>query len=173
MNLNSPAHTVADWDPPFPADGLPRLSKTSDIAFLLWASFADDKIKNVRYFFMLAIKNELTDRILTRATGGKVKPWPGDTFTADQDEMRALLGKSGVLLLARFLTHGKALPMAWALGTSLYSTRHAWGITGFGLLGSSIAILSIKRRVCFSISRINGLTRFQEWEGSIFPYEVR
>jgi hypothetical protein len=92
MHREAPQYAVRNWDPPMPKDGLPKLSRASDILWGLWKPYADEDIKNFRYFFSLSVTNELTDRILTRATGGEVAPWPGVTFYMHQEEARALLG---------------------------------------------------------------------------------
>jgi hypothetical protein len=52
-------------------------------------------VKNIRYFFMLGISNELTNQIIAsclQRAKKELSEWPGTSFSTDTDEGHALLG---------------------------------------------------------------------------------
>lgn len=91
MNRRAPEHAVG---PLFPKDGLPKLRRSSDIAWGLWKMGAEPrgKIKNIRFFFSLNISNDLTTRLLLRAIKGESYTFPGNIFSMESEEGKALLG---------------------------------------------------------------------------------
>ncbi|KAF2748228.1 hypothetical protein M011DRAFT_486081 [Sporormia fimetaria CBS 119925] len=121
LSLSSPQHAVASWNPPLPADQLPKLQKSSDVAWGIWKMRAGTNVKNLRYFLALTVINELTNRILIRATGGRVQPWPGVTFTSETEEASALLGTPNSVAIGYLLMqHKEELGNRWVSAVRVF-----------------------------------------------------
>jgi hypothetical protein len=74
---------------------LPHLRSLSDV---LWGYWIRDNpnVKNIRYFFMLGISNDLTNQIIAsclQRAKQELAEWPGTSFSTDSDEGHALLGR--------------------------------------------------------------------------------
>ncbi|KAI4697456.1 uncharacterized protein J4E84_000586 [Alternaria hordeiaustralica] len=77
-------------------DDLPQLRAFSDIIWGFWVR-NNPNIKNIRYFFMIAISNEVTNQIIAsclRDRNTELSEWPGTDFSTTTDQGHALLGKS-------------------------------------------------------------------------------
>jgi len=75
---------------------LPQLRAFSDIIWGFWVR-NNPNIKNIRYFFMIAISNEVTNQIIAsclRDRNTELSEWPGTDFSTSTDQGHALLGKS-------------------------------------------------------------------------------
>jgi hypothetical protein len=73
---------------------LPRLRALSDILWGFWVR-DNPNVKNIRYFFMLGISNDQTQRLIASCLKNAKKElsaWPGVSFNTDTDEGHALLG---------------------------------------------------------------------------------
>jgi hypothetical protein len=77
-------------------DDLPQLRAFSDIIWGYWVR-NNPNVKNIRYFFMLGISNDLTNQIIAsclRDANAQLSEWPGTDFSTATDQGHALLGKS-------------------------------------------------------------------------------
>jgi hypothetical protein len=74
---------------------LPKLRRLSDVLWGFW--FRDNPdIKNIRYFFMIGISNDLTNQLIVSALKNakkKLTEWPGARYSTETDEGKALLGR--------------------------------------------------------------------------------
>jgi hypothetical protein len=80
---------------------LPRLRSFSDIMWAYWVR-DNPNIKNIRYFFMLGISNDQTNKLIAsvlQKTGKTLSEWPGVSVEMDTDEGKALLGMISNLTL--------------------------------------------------------------------------
>lgn len=74
---------------------LPQLRALSDVLWGFW-NRDNPNIQNIRYFFMLGISNDMTNKIIASClhkAGKELSEWPGTSFMADTDEGHALIGK--------------------------------------------------------------------------------
>jgi hypothetical protein len=74
---------------------LPKLRRLSDILWGVWTRDNPD-VKDIRYFFMVGISNDMTNQIMASAlknTNKKLREWPGTKYSTTSDEGKALLGK--------------------------------------------------------------------------------
>ena len=65
---------------------------------MIWGYWNRDNpdIKNIRYFFMIGISNDLTNQLIVSSLNNKkatLSEWPGTEFSTATDEGHALLGK--------------------------------------------------------------------------------
>jgi hypothetical protein len=115
---------------------LPHLRSLSDI---LWGYWVRDNpnVRNIRYFFMLGISNDLTNQIITSCLQRAKKDlaeWPGTSFATGTDEGHALLGTFLTIFSgtrSARLTNRKARPTARYSRTSFSNTRHNSGTRRF------------------------------------------
>jgi hypothetical protein len=76
-------------------DDLPQLRAFSDILWGFWVR-NNPNVKNIRYFFMIGISNDLTNQIIASCLHGankELSEWPGTDFSTATDQGHALLGK--------------------------------------------------------------------------------
>jgi hypothetical protein len=109
------------YDPPKRA---PPLNKLSDVLFINWQSSAKgEDISNLKYFFRLHIKNDLTKARIKDAAGEVIPRWPGTSFGMNQEEGQALLGTPNGLGVAYFLIeHKKQLNVKIPTKVTVFST---------------------------------------------------
>lgn len=91
----SPSSAGKKRNPPVSSDQLPDLSTFSDIGYLNYKHILGKDPSDFRYLMSLMITNEKTKSIIVKAlqsTGKELGPWPGETFTWDSREFKALLG---------------------------------------------------------------------------------
>jgi hypothetical protein len=70
---------------------LPQLGKSSDISWGFWSMLGGSN--NVKYYFSLAINNYDTLHVMAiAAKDGKLKTWPGEKFSIQDERGMALLG---------------------------------------------------------------------------------
>ncbi|KAF2109955.1 hypothetical protein BDV96DRAFT_669005 [Lophiotrema nucula] len=94
----SPGYEGAKKNPPVTV--LPKLKLWSDVIYVQWARIhaadpASPGIHNLRYVFSSPVENAASNQLIEEATGKKVTElgkWPGETFSTDVDEGKALLG---------------------------------------------------------------------------------
>lgn len=89
---------------------LSRPSSPSDIFWGYW-NRNNPNVRNIRYFFMLGISNDVTNQLIARClqnVGKELQEWPGVTFATSTDEGRALLGSPNGAVFAYFLMQHKA-----------------------------------------------------------------
>jgi hypothetical protein len=84
------------WGRKAAPDELPQLRHLSDIYWGFWVRDNPD-IKNLHVYAAHIVVNEITVSLMMRALQSvnkdRLSPWPGDTFDADSDEGKALIGK--------------------------------------------------------------------------------
>ena len=76
-------------------DDLPQLRAFSDIMWAFWVR-NNPNVRNIRYFFMIGISNDLTNQIIAsclRDAGAELSEWPGTSFSTTTDQGHALLGR--------------------------------------------------------------------------------
>ncbi|KAL5115490.1 hypothetical protein ACEQ8H_006631 [Pleosporales sp. CAS-2024a] len=91
-------------------DLLPQLRSLSDVLWGYWAR-ENPNVKNIRYFFMLGIANELTNQLIASCLQNAKKTlteWPGLSFDTSTDEGHALLASPNGAVFAYFLLQHKA-----------------------------------------------------------------
>ena len=97
MNRKSPKNAATDYDLDIPAEKLPALSASSDVAWGMWSLVAQQNkadIRNIRYFLCLSVTNPSTLKVVARALNGeKLGPWPGKKFWLADEDGKALMGK--------------------------------------------------------------------------------
>mgnify|MGYP003624085422 CR=1 FL=1 len=111
LDREAPASAAAKlWSlslPP-PANQLPAIRSSSDIAWALWVRHMTEQkssIKDIKKFMSLTIVNEETEDIMKQAIGEWEPPagqpkisdfqsWPGTTFDTTTIQGAALLGKT-------------------------------------------------------------------------------
>ncbi|KAK1908835.1 hypothetical protein P3342_006714 [Pyrenophora teres f. teres] len=89
---------------------LPELRAFSDVIWGYWNRNNPD-IKNIRYFFMVGISNDLTNQLIASSLVNKkteLTEWPGIEFSTATDEGHALLGSPNGTAFAYFLMQHKA-----------------------------------------------------------------
>ena len=97
MDRNSPQSAGKDRTPVVEGDGLPAIRACSDVAWLSWKEFATD-VMNLNYFLSLAITNEETEAIMSRAVRGvfpgaqSFPAWGGYEFNTNTPGGQAILG---------------------------------------------------------------------------------
>ncbi|EDU43710.1 conserved hypothetical protein [Pyrenophora tritici-repentis Pt-1C-BFP] len=91
-------------------DELPELRAFSDVIWGYWNRNNPD-IKNIRYFFMVGISNDLMNELIASSLTNKkarLAKWPGTEFSTATDEGHALLGSPNGAAFAYFLMQHKA-----------------------------------------------------------------
>ncbi|CAN9102611.1 unnamed protein product [Alternaria sp. RS040] len=91
-------------------DDLPQLRAFSDIMWAFWVR-NNPNVRNIRYFFMIGISNDLTNQIIAsclRDAGAELSEWPGTSFSTTTDQGHALLGSPNGATFAYFLMQHKA-----------------------------------------------------------------
>jgi hypothetical protein len=90
------------WDivhgDPVPADQLPALRASSDIAWGFWNRFGGHNLGNINGFFSVSVVNHETKIIIEEALKRKglvdwVPQWPGVQFNSGSEEYNVLLGR--------------------------------------------------------------------------------
>jgi len=97
QNRLGPYHAAQERRPKVSADQVPPLYRSSDISWAMWLKLAGPigQLTNIKYYFSLAISNELTSRIMARAlkeSGDVLSPFPGKRYWTNLPEGSALLG---------------------------------------------------------------------------------
>lgn len=97
QNRMGPYQAAEERRPKVSADQVPPFYRSSDMAWTMWLHQAGPigQLKNLRFYFSLAIGNALTSRIMARALqemGVTLKPYPGFRFWTNLPEGQALLG---------------------------------------------------------------------------------
>ncbi|CAN9216217.1 unnamed protein product [Alternaria alternata] len=91
-------------------DDLPQLRAFSDIMWAFWVR-NNPNVRNIRYFFMIGISNDLTNQIIAsclRDAGAELSEWPGTSFSTTTDQGHALLGSPNGATFAYLLMQHKA-----------------------------------------------------------------
>jgi hypothetical protein len=98
-DIESPAVSVQDagtWGRKAEPDELPQLRHLSDTYWGYWVRDNPD-IRNLHVYAAHIVLNEITVPLVVRALKSvnkdRLSTWPGDTFDADSDEGKALIGK--------------------------------------------------------------------------------
>ncbi|KAF2749730.1 hypothetical protein M011DRAFT_397773 [Sporormia fimetaria CBS 119925] len=90
-------------------DDLPKLRALSDILWGYWLQ-NNLNVRNIKYFFMVGISNDMTNKIMASAlknAGKQLSEWPGTKFPTHTDEGKALLGSPNGAAFAYFLMQHK------------------------------------------------------------------
>ncbi|KAJ4316879.1 hypothetical protein N0V94_005221 [Neodidymelliopsis sp. IMI 364377] len=112
--LDSPVYAASTlWyggRKPASTSALPRLRAFSDVLWGYW-NRQNPNIKNIRYFFMLGISNDETNKLIAtclQKSGKTLNEWPGTKFGTETDEGHALVGSPNGAAFAYFLMQHKA-----------------------------------------------------------------
>ncbi|CAO2652640.1 Nn.00g009230.m01.CDS01 [Neocucurbitaria sp. VM-36] len=90
-------------------DDLPHLRALSDVLWGFW-NRENSNVKNIRYFLVLGISNDLTNQLIAsclQKVGKDLSEWPGTTFATVTEEGHALLGSPNGATFAYFLMQHK------------------------------------------------------------------
>lgn len=106
QNIKSPQKAGKELQDPVPDSMMPKLSRSSDIAWGLWtlaAAGSMERLKNVHFFFSISITNKPTLVTIVRAledTQSAFAPWPGKLFFTMTEQGKALLGMFDTIKLS-------------------------------------------------------------------------
>ncbi|KAF2675742.1 hypothetical protein K458DRAFT_492907 [Lentithecium fluviatile CBS 122367] len=112
VNRKSPqAQVKALWGRDPTASELPYIQSSSDVAWCFWNRAMKDPgggdLQNIRHFMATNTVNAETNRLIRRAMKELGKRWPGEEFSMDTDEGKALLGSPNGWSAGYFLMQHK------------------------------------------------------------------
>lgn len=96
MSRISPVSAGEKRSPPILQDRLPAIRTFPDIGFLIFQHMLGKAPSDFKYMISVSITNEKTKSIIAKAvnaTGRNLGPWPGETFSWNSKEFKALLGR--------------------------------------------------------------------------------